>query len=280
MSNFESNAQEVIERLLSAYGVTTQRALAEALNVPSNNVSAWSQRNSVPGSAIIRCVLDTGVDLNWLVKGEFANANISRAKELPSGEELLKEVTSNGGKAVLRRIMNAYGFTLQKQLCEFLGISAGTVSTWIRRNYFPGDVVVTCALETGVDLQWLATGKVNILERNNNPNSDFKIPHKNLSAGNLENLGLWSMDFSFVPNAISEPMLITSKMSSWLIDVSIREISNGKWLLGIDNKYDVYEVTLLPGKKVSINGKDASFTCSANEVEVIGKVALSMNYDF
>ncbi|WP_244269279.1 helix-turn-helix domain-containing protein [Pantoea septica] len=73
MFNSESNAQEVIERLFSAYGVTTQRTLTEALNVPSNNVSAWSQRNSVPGSAIIKCVLDTGVDLQSLVNGELAS---------------------------------------------------------------------------------------------------------------------------------------------------------------------------------------------------------------
>ncbi|WP_259051882.1 helix-turn-helix domain containing protein [Klebsiella sp. BIGb0407] len=69
MSNIQSSAQEVIERLLSAYGVTTQRALAEALNVPSNNVNAWSQRNSVRGNVIIKCALDTGTDLHWLVKG-------------------------------------------------------------------------------------------------------------------------------------------------------------------------------------------------------------------
>lgn len=159
MSNFESNAQDVIERLLSAHDVTTQRVLAESLNVPSNNVSAWSQRNSVPGSAIIKCVLDTGVDLQWLVNGKLANANHEREVALPSSEHLLNEIASNGGKAVLRRILDAYGFSLQKQLCELLGTSSGTVSIWVRRNYFPSDVVVACAFETGVDLQWLATGK-------------------------------------------------------------------------------------------------------------------------
>ncbi|WP_234405960.1 helix-turn-helix transcriptional regulator [Pectobacterium brasiliense] len=46
--------------------------------------------------------------------------------------------------------MDAYGFTLEKQLCDLLGISSGTVSKWVRRDYFPGDVVVICALDTGV----------------------------------------------------------------------------------------------------------------------------------
>lgn len=65
----------------------------------------------------------------------------------------------NGGKTVLRRILDAYGFNMQKELGDLLGISSGTISTWVRRDFFPGDVVVTCALDTGVSLEWLATGK-------------------------------------------------------------------------------------------------------------------------
>ncbi|WP_346420835.1 helix-turn-helix domain-containing protein [Pantoea rwandensis] len=197
MSNLEPNPQEVIEGLLSAYGVATQRALAKALNVPSNNVSAWSQRNSVPGSAIIKCVLDTGVDLQWLVNGKFAKANLKRVGGLPSGAELLNEIMSSGGKAVLRRIMDAYGFTLQKQLCELLGISSGTVSTWVRRNYFPGDVVVACALDTGVSLQWLATGKGSTRNENQQDSRNYSIPHKNLTAGILQDAGCWNINLRF-----------------------------------------------------------------------------------
>lgn len=278
MSNFESNAQEVIERLLSAYGVTTQRALAEALSVPSNNVSAWSQRNSVPGSAIIKCVLDTGVDLQWLVNGKFAKASLKRVEGLPSGEELLNEITSSGGKAVLRRIMDAYGFTLQKQLCEHLGISSGTVSTWIRRNYFPGDVVVTCALDTGFSLQWLATGKGLIRNENQQDCRNYLIPHKNLTAGVLQDAGCWNINLSFFPQNISEPTFISSSMGAWVLDMKITGLSNGQWLLGIDDKYDIYEVTLLPGKKISVSKNGSGFACAISEVKVVGKVVLILTY--
>lgn len=278
MSNFESNAQEVIERMLSAYAVTTQRALAEALSVPSNNVSAWSQRNSVPGSAIIKCALDTGADLQWLVSGELAKANLKRIDGFPSGEELLKEVTSSGGKAVLRRIMDAYGFTLQKQLCELLGISSGTVSTWVRRNYFPGDVVVTCALDTGVPLQWLATGKGLTRNENQQNSRNYLIPHKNLTAGVLKDAGCWSIDLNFFPQKISEPTFISSSTGSWVLDMKITGLSNGQWLLGIDDKYDIYEVTLLPGKKISVLKNGSGFTCAIDEVNTVGKVVLIMTY--
>jgi len=279
MSNTESDAQEMIERLFSAYGVTTQRALAKALDVPSNNVSAWSQRNSVPGSAIIKCVLDTGVDLQWLVNGELAKANYERNAGLPSGERLLNEIISNGGRAVLRRIMDAYGFTLQKQLCELLGISSGTVSTWIRRNYFPGDVVVACALETGVSLRWLATGKGTQKNENSDSTANFTLPHKRLNLGKLEDLGMWQMNLNFISYPANEPVFISSSNSAWIVDVKLCDISNGKWLLGIDDKYDIYDVTVLPGKKLNVTSNTTTFTCSTNEVRITGKVIITMDYN-
>jgi len=218
MSNIQSNAQEVIERLLSAYGVTTQRALAEALNVPSNNVSAWSQRNSVPGNAIIKCALDTGTDLRWLVKGELAEASFYDMEMPPQAKVLLDEICSSGGKTLLQRIMDAYGFTMQKQLCDLFHISSGTVSTWIRREFFPGDIVVACALDTKVSLRWLALGiggKFDISEINNYSNL---IPHGYLNSGAIEKVGFWKADLTFLKVKLMEPLLLTKSSFNWIID--------------------------------------------------------------
>lgn len=60
-----------------------------------------------------------------------------------------------GGKAVLTRMLQAYGFSMQKELGDLYGLSSGTISTWVRRDIL-GDVVVACALDTGVSLRWLA----------------------------------------------------------------------------------------------------------------------------
>lgn len=81
---FEDSAA-IIERLTSSYGVTSQRALASSLDVPPNNVSSWVQRNSVPGSAVIKCALDTGADLRWLMTGKFENSNFEVGKSKMSG---------------------------------------------------------------------------------------------------------------------------------------------------------------------------------------------------
>lgn len=272
----KGTALEIVERLSSAYGVATQKALAECLGVPAANVSNWVQRDSVPGSAFVKCALDTGSDLHWLTTGKLANANISALPNSFNGQALYTEITSNGGKPVLRRIMDAYGFTLQKQLCELLGISSGTVSTWVRRNYFPGDVVVTCAIDTGVSLLWLATGKGSHEGKCAKESTTMAVPRKNLITGVLHDAGSWTVDLSFIPYALNEPVFIASNTGSWIVDTTMSEISNGRWLLGIDNKYDVYDITLLPGRKISVMSKGTNFTCGANEVKIAGKVVLTI----
>jgi len=274
----EGTALEIIERLSTAYGVTTQKALAECLGVPAANVSNWVKRDSVPGSAFVKCALDTGSDLHLLTTGKLANASYSATSLSLKGKALYDEIISNGGRPVLRRIMDAYGFTLQKQLCDLLGISSGTVSTWIRRNYFPGDVVVTCALDTGVSIQWLATGKGVKAGENAKGNAGTSVQCKNLTAGVLQDAGNWTGDLTFIPHPFDEPVFILSSSGSWVIDSSVSSISNGRWLLGIDDKYDIYDITLLPGRKISVTSKGTNFTCGADEVNAIGKVVLTMDY--
>lgn len=60
--------------------------------------------------------------------------------------------------------------------------------------------------------------------------------------------------------------------------MKITGLSNGQWLLGIDDAHDMYEVTLLPGKKISVLKNGSGFTCSISEVNIVGKVVLIMTY--
>lgn len=272
----EGTALEIVERLSSAYSVSTQKALADCLGVPAANVSNWVQRDSVPGSAFVKCALDTGSDLHWLTTGKLANANLGVEHESPKGEALYNKIISNGGKPVLRRIMDAYGFNLQKQLCELLGISSGTVSTWVRRDYFPGDVVVTCALDTGVSLNWLATGEGSAIKKNTEDeglhDKTIKIKKTKLISGKLIEDDWYYFDFNFIPSGIEQPILVESASASWLCDFSKSDISNGRWIIDIDGNCDVYDVSRIPGNKISIVGKGSNFECSANEVTPLGVV--------
>lgn len=282
MSESKPNASEVLERLYSSYGVTTQKELAVCLEIPAGNVSAWMQRGSVPGNAIIKCALDTGADLKWLVSGVFANANIekasfSRITRTDRGKSLLKKMLSAGGKAVLKRVLDAYGFTTQKELSEYFEISTGTISTWVRREYFPGDVVITCAIDTGASLEWLATGDMSNETQEEPANSGIPtIPKKILLAGKLDDDGFCYIDESFVPEGVNLKKLsyVRSGKSAWLIEMEVRELSNGSWLLDIDGMLDVYAVSKRPGNKLCVTGQDGEFECSTNEVIAKGLVVV------
>ncbi|HBS1849730.1 TPA: phage repressor protein CI [Klebsiella pneumoniae] len=276
MNDEDLNTQDVIERISSAYGVSTQKALAEVLGVPSNSVSTWVQRNSFPGKAIIQCSLDTGADLNWLLTGQIANLNLQDSLPL-KGKALYDEILASGGKPVLRRILDAYGFTMQKELGDLLDISSGTISTWVRRDFFPGDVVVTCALDTGVSLEWLATGKGKMRESKEASFSDIStIKKSRLESGELKDAGAWHPDPSMIPSDSEELIFVEGVGASWLVDRSASNLSNGRWLIDIDGALDVFDVIRLPGGKVRLSNKSAEFECNISDIKPAGSVVLTL----
>ncbi len=64
------------------------------------------------------------------------------------------------------------------------------------------------------------------------------------------------------------------------MDESISGISNGCWLLGIDDKYDIYDVALAPGRKISLLNNGNGFICDADDVTVLGKIMLTLDFNF
>lgn len=276
MNDEDLNTQDVIERISSAYGVSTQKALAEVLGVPSNSVSTWVQRNSFPGKAIIQCSLDTGADLNWLLTGKISSLNLQDSPPL-KGKPLYDEILAGGGKPVLRRILDAYGFTMQKELGDLLDISSGTISTWVRRDFFPGDVVVTCALDTGVSLEWLATGKGKMRDSKGTDSPDIQtIKKSRLESGELKDAGSWQPDPSMIPANSDNLVFVDGVSSSWLVDSAASNIGNGRWLIGIDGAIDVFDVIRLPGGKVRLSNKSAEFECNISDITPSGAVIFTL----
>ncbi|SQA64900.1 Bacteriophage CI repressor helix-turn-helix domain [Yokenella regensburgei] len=161
----------------------------------------------------------------------FANANHGGRENDLKGKPLYDEIMASGGKPVLRRILDAYGFTMQKELGDLLGISSGTISTWVRREFFPGDVVVTCALDTGASLAWLSTGKGSMWENKEAPAvSRPEINKFRLEAGELKPSGHWCPDPSMIPENHGELMYIDGVSSSWLVDKSASKSATGAGL--------------------------------------------------
>ncbi|WP_144136262.1 phage repressor protein CI [Kosakonia radicincitans] len=278
MSDNKMSVQDVIERIAASYSVSSQKALAEALDVPANNISSWIQRDSVPYKAVVKCALDTGADLHWLVNGEFANAK-SADKPLPKGKALYDEILSTGGRPVLRRILDAYGFQMQKDLGDLLDISSGTISTWVRREFFPGDVVVTCALDTGVSLNWLATGKGEMYPAPAPAASNdavLSIPKFRLESGELKEAGVWALDRSLAPSSTEGLNFIEGLNAAWLVDTSAQKIGNGRWFISIDDALDVFDVVRLPGGKVRLTNNAVDFECGVTEIAPFGVVVFTL----
>ncbi|WP_262215133.1 phage repressor protein CI [Serratia liquefaciens] len=270
----DSIAGEVLERILSSYGFKMQKELSDRLGIAKSNVGSWLQRGQVPGNVIVQCALDTGADVGWLVTGEFANSNFETEKSSMSGKALYEQIQASGGKPVLRRMLDAYGFRTQKELGDFLDISTATISTWVRREYFPGDAVVACALDTGVSLLWLSTGQGNP----GNPDSVsyettfLTLNRWSISSGALIKNGSWVCDPSFITASPKNIGYVEKDLSSWLVDFDINMLGNGSWLLNIDGIHDVYSVARIPGNKVKVTGLSESFECSVDDVSCVGKV--------
>lgn len=279
----QASADLVLERILSSYGFTMQKELSDKLDIARNNISGWLQRNSIPAGVILQCSLDTGANVNWLVNGELEKSSLKLASsnsELPAGKKLYDLVVSSGGKSVLKRILEAYGFTMQKQLGDLLEISSGTMSAWVRRDYFPGDVVVTCALDTGADLQWLATGQgVNPAKSVSTVNKSHsgKMPKFQFLSGELKAVGEWTYDESLVPATITDAVFVVGSNTSWIIDRGAMNFSNGLWFVAIDGAIDLCDITRLPGNRLSIKTGSTQYECDVKDVKPVGVVFLTLN---
>ncbi len=178
----------------------------------------------------------------------------------------------------MRRILDAYGFKTQKELGDHLSISSGTISTWIRRDYFPGDVVITCALETGASLEWLSIGKSIVSTQRIGVVSDniLSLQHFSINSGQLIECGKWIADPSLLESLSEKCGLVEKGGEAWVVDFDIKIISNGRWLINIDGSYDVYDVLKIPGNKIKLSSKGNDFECRTTEVICVGQVKKSI----
>ncbi|PLR40911.1 CI repressor [Chimaeribacter californicus] len=185
-----------------------------------------------------------------------------------------------GGKAVLARMLQAYGFTMQKELGDLHGLSSGTISTWIRRDYFPGDVVIACALDTGVSLRWLATGqgpmRDAVTDATPQRENVSHLKKLRLRGGVIEEEGTWLADPSLLDASVKEPACLVRGAHTWVIDLGSTSLGNGRWLLDIDGDVDVYDIARLPGNRLKVTRQALTFECGVDEVTALGQVCVTL----
>lgn len=178
---------------------------------------------------------------------------------------------------VLDRIIEAYGFTSKLMLAQHFDMAASTLSGRYRRGGFPADMAARCVADTGVSLEWLATGEGKKFE--NDQLDIMKFPSKKLVDGTLYDSGYVMFDKIFFRAGTplpSSPICVQDEKAQYILDQKFAEVFDGEWLVNIEGKTSIRTLTRIPIKKVRVSGVGMAFDCSLEDIEIIGRVVLKI----
>lgn len=174
------------------------------------------------------------------------------------------------GAVAIDRLMEAYGFRFKNDLCRHAEISSSTLATWLKRDTFPAELVIQCALETGASLEWLATGNGRKFEHSK---SDIEtINSYVLKDGKLNTSGRMMFDKVFLPNDMKDPYIIRSDSATYFVDKAATDHIDGRWLVEIEGKHSIRELAFIPVKRVKVLGGGIPFDCGVDDIKIIARV--------
>lgn len=200
---------------------------------------------------------------------------------------LIKAGNDSGGRDAINRLIKAYNFSSRQQLCEHLEVSKSTMANRYLRDSFPAEWVIQCALETGASLLWLATGQGDMYACENEetnlkneppvtvrPLSKIVAPsikRVELKNGELQASDEILLDSSLLDGDSSNALFVKTSNNSFVVDTSVKQVSNGFWLVDMDGVKSIVKIARIPGNKIVVNQDDTSFECSVDDVEVVGR---------
>jgi hypothetical protein len=86
----ENECKKIINRMVFAYGAKTVKSLSELLGTTVSVIGNRVARNSIPYDLIVKCSIDTGANLQWVLTGE-GEPNIDGIKTEKKSIELSSE---------------------------------------------------------------------------------------------------------------------------------------------------------------------------------------------
>ncbi|MDI9768607.1 phage repressor protein CI [Pantoea dispersa] len=178
---------------------------------------------------------------------------------------------------ILDRVIEAYGFSTKMLLADHLGMAPSTLSGRYKRGGFPADIVVRCMAETGVQLQWLVTGKGKKFD--NDELDILNLPRKKLVDGQLYDSGYAMFDKAFFRPGVplpSDPFCLIDDKNQYIIDRKYEEVFDGEWLVNIEGKVGIRNLVRIPIKKVRVSGVGMAFDCGIDDINILGRVVLSI----
>ncbi len=278
--------QQVIERILTAYGFASRQAFCNHLGILQSTMENSYARDTFPADWVILCSLETGASIEWLAFGTDAKsqgstfAHILDLKTNDSFEEKHEQLEKSPietlinpnhcGKAAIERLVEAYGLKTRQALADHLNVSKSTLANRYLRDTFPSDWIIQCALETGSSLTWLATGlgqKSNFVESNIVQVSKFKLEDgKIFSAGHL------NLDRTLFPTGINQLIVIVDNEAVKFATKEFNELEDGLWLIQYENSINLKELYVLPGGKLRVSDTNVTFECNKVDITAIAKI--------
>lgn len=180
-----------------------------------------------------------------------------------------------GGKAVVERIKNAYGFTKQIDLAKHLEMPQSTFATWNSRGFFPAELVIRCVKETGARLDYVAYGEEPIFD----DFSDVKYFHRvKLENGKLFNMTPTAFTLPHLPPDTDpeKTLCVVEDNRTYFIKTFYETLIDGEYLVVVENSKLMRYLTVLPGGKVRLDGGKFSFEAAVSDIEIVGRVILKM----
>lgn len=178
---------------------------------------------------------------------------------------------------VLDRVLEAYGYTHRLQLAEHLGIASSSMSARYKRGGLPADIMLKCIAETGVNLEWLATGHGRKFD--DEELDILKMPRRKIVDGQIYDAGIFMLDkISFLPGVPlpTEPICILEGNTQSIVDTTFNEVYDDQWLVEIEGKISIRTLTRIPIQKVRVSGVGMAFDCGLNDISVLGRVVLTI----
>ncbi|WP_370548726.1 helix-turn-helix domain-containing protein [Edwardsiella tarda] len=179
---------------------------------------------------------------------------------------------------VLDRVIEAYGFTQKMQLAEHLDMAASSLSSRYKRGGLPADIMVKCMAETGVSLEWLATGHGKMFE--NDEIDIMRFPRQKLVDGQLYDSGHVMFDKVFFQAGTplpSAPFCVQDEKTQYILDKNFTEVFDGEWLVDVEGKTSIRTLTRIPVRKVRVSGVGMAFDCAIDDIGILGRVVLTIN---
>ncbi|WKA63671.1 phage repressor protein CI [Pectobacterium aroidearum] len=181
---------------------------------------------------------------------------------------------NEGGKRAIERLVEAYGFSTRQALCDHLGVSKSTMANRYLRDTFPSDWIIQCSLETGTSLFWLTTGNGPMFE--DGKSDVVSIPRKKLLNGKLYDSNYYIFDKAFLPDGLQDPIVIVDGDVTYIADRKFDEVTDGKWLIEIENKTVLRNVLRMPNKQIKIGLDNLSFDCKITDVTFLSKIVVNI----